>query len=34
MALGINTAGGHVTNEPVAEFLGTPFVDPLVALGG
>ena len=32
--LGINTAGGHVTNEPVAEFLASPFVEPLVALGG
>ncbi len=32
IALGVNTAGGHVTNEPVAEFLGTPYVDPLVAL--
>ena len=34
IALGVNTVGGHVTNEPVAEFLGTPYVDPLVALGG
>ena len=24
IALGVNTADGHVTNEPVAEFLGTP----------
>ncbi|MFP5487748.1 MAG: alanine dehydrogenase, partial [Acidimicrobiia bacterium] len=32
LALGINTAAGQVTNGPVAEFLGTPHVDPLVAL--
>jgi alanine dehydrogenase len=32
MALGVNTVGGSVTNEPVAEFLGVPFVDPLAAL--
>ncbi len=31
MALGVNTLGGSVTNEPVAEFLGVPFVDPLAA---
>ncbi len=33
IALGVNTANGHVTNEPVAEFLGCPYVDPLGALG-
>jgi alanine dehydrogenase len=32
LALGLNTVGGHVTNAPVAEFLGVPCVDPLVAL--
>jgi alanine dehydrogenase len=32
IALGVNTAGGHVTNEPVADFLACPYVDPLVAL--
>ena len=32
VALGVNTVGGLVTNAPVAEFLGTDFVDPLVAL--
>ncbi|MFZ4810829.1 MAG: alanine dehydrogenase [Ilumatobacteraceae bacterium] len=32
LALGFNTVGGHVTNGPVAEFLGRPVVDPLVAL--
>jgi alanine dehydrogenase len=32
MALGVNTVGGSVTNEPVAEFLGVDYVDPLVAL--
>jgi alanine dehydrogenase len=31
MALGVNTVAGSVTNEPVAEFLGVPFVDPLAA---
>ncbi|HEU4842068.1 MAG TPA: alanine dehydrogenase [Ilumatobacteraceae bacterium] len=31
MAFGVNTVGGHVTNEPVAEFLGVGFVDPLTA---
>jgi hypothetical protein len=25
--------GGHVTNGPVAEFLGVECVDPLTALG-
>ncbi len=34
LALGINTVDGTVTNEPVAEFLGATFVDPLVALAG
>jgi alanine dehydrogenase len=33
LALGINTANGLVTSAPVAEFLGLPFVEPLVALG-
>ena len=32
LALGFNTVGGHVTNGPVAEFLGRPAVEPLVAL--
>ena len=32
LALGLNTYAGQVTNAPVAEFLGTPFVDPLAAL--
>lgn len=32
MAHGVNTVGGHVTNQPVAEFLGVDFVDPLTAL--
>ena len=32
LALGVNTVAGHVTNEPVAEFLGSPYVDPLTAL--
>jgi len=32
MAFGVNTVGGCVTNEPVAEFLGLDVVDPLVAL--
>jgi alanine dehydrogenase len=32
IALGVNTAGGHVTNEPVAEFLASPYVNPLAAL--
>jgi alanine dehydrogenase len=32
IALGVNTARGHVTNEPVADFLGCPYVDPLEAL--
>ena len=29
---GLNTLGGAVTNSPVAEFLGTAFVEPSVAL--
>lgn len=33
LALGVNTVGGHVTNGPVAEFLGVEMVDPLIALG-
>jgi alanine dehydrogenase len=32
LALGLNTHGGHVTNAPVAQFLGCEFVDPLTAL--
>ena len=32
LALGVNTARGHVTNGAVAEFLGTPCVEPLSAL--
>jgi alanine dehydrogenase len=32
LALGLNTHAGHVTNAPVAEFLGTAFVEPLTAL--
>jgi alanine dehydrogenase len=32
IALGVNTVGGAITNEPVAEFLGCPYVDPLAAL--
>jgi alanine dehydrogenase len=31
MALGVNTVAGTVTNQPVAEFLGVDFVDPLTA---
>jgi alanine dehydrogenase len=31
MAHGVNTAGGSVTNEPVAQFLGVECVDPLTA---
>jgi alanine dehydrogenase len=33
LALGCNTVAGQVTNEPVAEFLGLAYVEPLVALG-
>ncbi len=29
---GLNTFAGSVTNGPVAEFLGTPFIEPLAAL--
>jgi len=29
---GLNTYAGQVTNAPVAEFLGTPFIEPLAAL--
>jgi alanine dehydrogenase len=29
---GLNTFAGQITNSPVAEFLGTPFIDPLAAL--
>lgn len=32
MALGVNTVGGQVTNEPVAEFLQTDYVTPDHAL--
>ena len=32
LALGVNTVAGHVTNGPVAEFLGTEHVDPVAAL--
>jgi alanine dehydrogenase len=31
MAFGVNTACGVVTNEPVADFLGVEFVEPLAA---
>jgi alanine dehydrogenase len=34
MAHGVNTVAGSVTNEPVAEFLGVPFVAPLDAFAG
>jgi alanine dehydrogenase len=33
LALGCNTVAGQVTNEPVAAFLGLPYVEPLDALG-
>ena len=33
LALGVNTAAGHVTSAPVAESLGEPVVHPLTALG-
>jgi alanine dehydrogenase len=33
LAFGVNTVGGAVTNQPVAEFLGVEAVDPLDALG-
>jgi alanine dehydrogenase len=32
LANGVNAHGGHITNGPVAEFLGVEMVDPLVAL--
>ena len=32
--MGVNTVAGSVTNEPVAEFLGVPFVAPLAAFAG
>ena len=32
LALGFNTVAGHVTNAPVAEFLGVEHVEPLAAL--
>ncbi len=32
LAHGLNTHAGHVTNAPVADFLGTPFFQPLAAL--
>jgi alanine dehydrogenase len=32
LALGLNTHSGQVTNAAVAEFLGTPFFEPLAAL--
>jgi len=32
LALGFNAVAGHVTNAPVAEFLGATFVEPLTAL--
>ena len=31
MAFGVNTVAGAVTNQPVAEFLGVDFLDPLTA---
>jgi alanine dehydrogenase len=31
---GCNTVAGHVTNEPVAEFLGVDYVDPRAAFAG
>ena len=33
LALGVNTANGHITNGPVAEFLGESLVHPRTALG-
>ncbi|HEY5662544.1 MAG TPA: alanine dehydrogenase [Ilumatobacter sp.] len=32
LALGVNTAAGHITSVPVADFLGVEPVDPVVAL--
>jgi alanine dehydrogenase len=34
IAAGVNTVAGSVTNAPVAEFLATAHVDPLVAFAG
>jgi alanine dehydrogenase len=34
IAAGVNTVAGSVTNAPVAEFLASPHVDPLVAFAG
>ncbi len=34
LALGFNTAGGHVTNQAVAEALGSPYTPVAEALGG
>src|SRR5215207_6073118 len=34
LAHGVNVSRGQVTNEPVAEFLGVPFVPPLDAFAG
>ncbi len=31
LALGVNTVAGHITNRPVADFLGAEMVDPLLA---
>jgi alanine dehydrogenase len=31
LAFGVNTVAGHITNRPVAEFLGVEMVDPLLA---
>jgi alanine dehydrogenase len=32
LSYGLNTYAGQITNAPVAEFLGTPFIEPLAAL--
>jgi alanine dehydrogenase len=34
VGFGINTVAGKVTNEPVAEFLGVEYVEPLAAFAG
>ncbi len=34
LAHGVNVVAGQITNAPVAEFLGRPFVEPLAALAG
>lgn len=34
MAFGVNTVAGSVTNQPVAEFLGVDYVEPLTAFDG